>query len=121
MKQFLVLGVFSTLVDYLIYSILIYFGISYIFAIILGYGCGFLFNFYYARKFVFKNGSKLDRFSKEFLFTFIIAIMGILINIFVVFILSEELFQMSLLLSRVIAIVVAFFWNYYARKIFIYH
>ena len=55
------------------------------------------------------------------MFVVAIAIMGALFTIGIVNVLSYSIFQMNPLLSRPIAIVIVFFWNYYARKIFVYN
>ncbi len=121
MKPFLILGILSTSIDFFIYTLCLVVGIEYIISIVLGYGSGFLFNFYAGRKFVFKEGVKVNHKFKELLFVFIIAIIGLLINILVVFILTQEMFSLDLIISRVLAILLAFIWNYYARKLFVYY
>jgi len=122
MKQFsgfFILGALSTIIDLVIYSFFISISFNYIIAIVLGYSGGFLFNFYIGRKYIFKNGSKF-KFSQEFIYTLLIVIMGLLLNILIVY-LFNQYSDIDLIISRVVAIVLVFFWNYFARKIFIYH
>ncbi len=115
--KFLLLGVLSTLVDYILYSTLILQGIYYVIAIVVGYSAGLLVNYYIGRKFIFTAGHKLKSVKHEFLAVVVIAVLGALFTILIVKILSYSLFNMNPLFSRIIAIIIVFFWNYFARKI----
>ncbi len=119
--KFFLLGVISTLVDYILYSIAILLDINYILAIVLGYSAGLIINYILGRKFIFTSGHKLKSSKHEFTAVFVIAILGALFTIIIVKVLSYSSFQMDPLLSRLIAIVIVFFWNYLARKVFVYN
>jgi putative flippase GtrA len=119
--KFLLLGVFSTAVDYILYTIAILVGINYVVAIILGYSAGLIANYIIGRSFVFTSGHKLKNSKYEFAAVVFIAILGALFTILIVKILSYSLFHMNPLLSRPIAIVIVFFWNYFIRKVFVYN
>jgi len=119
--KFLLLGVLSTLIDYILYSIAIMLGVNYIIAIILGYSTGLLANYIIARNFIFTSGHKLKSSKHEFIAVVVIAVFGALFTMAIVKILSYSLFHMDPLLSRLIAIVIVFFWNYFARKLFVYN
>jgi putative flippase GtrA len=124
MKQiiyFFILGIFSTLIDFVIYTVLVIFNINYIIAIIIGYSCGFLFNFFIGRKHVFKNGRKVETFMGEFSLVLVINIIAILLNILIVYVLYSLLVVCNEIDARVIAIGIVFFWNFFARKLFVYH
>lgn len=124
MKQFhnfFLLGALSTLVDFLIYSLLILLDIHYVLAIILGYSAGLWINYEIGRRHIFTSGSKLSSTHKEFFAVVLIALVGVLLNIAIVHLLSFSVWEMDALLSRIIAIGVVFFWNFFARKIFVYH
>ena len=118
--KFLLLGVLSTLIDYILYSSAILLGVNYVIAIILGYSAGLLANYIIGRKFIFTSGHKLKSSKHEFIAVVVIAVLGALFTIAIVKTLSYSLFHMDPLLSRPIAIVIVFFWNYFARKIFVY-
>ena len=118
---FLLLGVVSTLADYVVYSLMMYAGVFYVYAIVIGYSSGFVVNFYGGRIFIFKRGAKVRHFGAELGAVFVIAFMGLLINIGIVKLLSYSLFNLDPYLSRLVGIGVAFFWNYAARKWFVYH
>ncbi len=119
--KFFLLGIVSTLVDYMLYSSAILLGANYILAIILGYSAGLLANYILGRKFIFTSGHKLKSSKHEFTAVFIIAVLGALFTIIIVKVLSYSSFHMDPLLSRPIAIAIVFFWNYLARKMFVYN
>ncbi len=119
--KFLFLGVLSTLIDYILYSSAILLGINYVFAIILGYSAGLLANYIIGRNFIFTSGHKLKSAKHEFVAVVIIAVFGALFTIVIVKTLSYSIFHMDPLLSRPIAIIIVFFWNYLARKVFVYN
>lgn len=118
--KFLLLGVLSTLIDYILYSSAILLGVNYVIAIILGYSAGLIANYIIGRKFIFTSGHKFNSSKQEFMAVVVIAVLGALFTIAIVKILSYSLFHMNPLLSRPIAIIIVFFWNYYMRKIFVY-
>ncbi len=115
--KFLYAGVLSTLVDYILYACLVYVDLYYIYAIIIGYSSGFLVNFIVSRKYVFDK-SKIEKFHHEFLAVLLISIIAIGINIFIVWGLGK--FGINHYISRIIAIGIVFFFNYFTRKVFIY-
>ena len=120
-SKFLLLGVLSTAVDYIVYSLLILIGIDYVIAIVFGYSMGLLANYHIGRRYIFTSGHKLKNNRAEFIAVASIAVVGMLLNIGIVKLLSYSLWSIDPLYSRVIAIGVVFFWNYFLRKIFIYH
>jgi len=120
-RHFLLLGVFSTAVDYVVYSLLILLSFNYVIAIIVGYSFGLLFNYHMGRKYIFTKGTKLKSTHHEFFSVVGIAFIGMLLNILIVKLLSYMLFSLNPLYSRIIAIGIVFFWNYFLRKFFVYH
>ena len=119
--KFLGLGALTTIIDYLLFSALMWAGVDYVVAITAGYGTGLWVNFVIGRRYVFVRGSKVARMHHELLAVSLIALGGLLLNIAVVKLLSYSLLALDPMLSRVIAIGIAFFWNYFARKQFVYH
>ncbi|RLA72627.1 MAG: hypothetical protein DRG24_02375 [Epsilonproteobacteria bacterium] len=119
--KFLLLGLTTTAIDYIVYSIAIVLGVDYVIAIVLGYSLGLLANYLIGRRYIFTSGAKLKSSKHEFIAVVSIAIFGALFNIVIVKILSYSLFTLDPLYSRIIAIGVVFFWNYFARKVFVYH
>jgi len=119
--KFLLLGILSTTIDYILYSSAILLGVNYVIAIILGYSAGLFANYIIGRNFIFTSGHKLKSTKHEFVAVVVIAICGALFTIAIVKILSYSFFHMDPLLSRPIAIGIVFFWNYLTRKVFVYN
>lgn len=121
LRKFLMLGVLSTLVDYAVYSLLILTGLDYVAAIILGYSTGLWVNYEIGRRYIFTAGRKVESTHAEFIAVAAIAVVGALLNVGIVKLLSYSLWQIDPLLSRIVAIGIVFFWNYLARKFWVYH
>jgi len=121
MKNFLLLGVVSTLADLLTYSALLALNIHYILAITVGYFVGFIVNFYGGRKFVFTKGSKFGSVTKEYLMVKLIVVAGLLFNLAIVYMLFEVLHILDAFWARIIAIGTVFVWNFVARKLWVYN
>jgi len=120
-QKFLLLGVVSTLIDYLLYSLLVLIGVDYVVSIIAGYSTGLAANYFLGRRYIFTAGRKLQTPHGEFIAVIMIAVAGVLLNIGIVKFLSYSLWHFDPLLSRVIAIGIVFFWNFGARKFWVYH
>ena len=121
LPKFFLLGAASTLIDYTVFALLISLGIDYVVAIILGYSAGLLANYYLGRRYIFVDGTKMTSSHAEFIAVSAIALVGGLLNIVIVKLLSFSLGQMDPMLSRVVAVGIVFFWNFFARKLFVYH
>jgi len=119
--RFLILGVVTTLIDYITYAILIYSGINYAVSATIGYSLGIVANYYGGRAFVFTKGSKLSSQKSEFLIVLFISIVGLGLNILTLFVLSDYFKLLDFYTSRIVALGITFFWNYFARKRFVYH
>ncbi len=115
--KFFIVGAISTAVDFCIYSLLVYLGVAYYIAIVIGYMSGLLVNFYLARTKVFTK-SRFKKIHHEFLAVFSVSIIAVGLNIFIVWALAQ--FGIDYYSGRAIALVLVFFFNYYARKGFIY-
>jgi len=116
--KFFIVGAISTAVDFLIYSFLVYIGINYAIAIVVGYMTGLLVNFFLARQKVFTKGSRFEKVHHEFLAVFAVSVMAVGLNIAIVWTLSK--IGIDYYSGRAVALVIVFFFNYYARKGFIY-
>jgi len=115
--KFFIVGAISTAVDFAIYSLLIFFGMAYYIAIVIGYMSGLVVNFYLARSKVFKK-SRFEKLHYEFLAVFFVSVIAVGLNILIVWVLAK--LGMDYYSGRAIALILVFFFNYYARKGFIY-
>lgn len=118
--KFFIVGGFATAIDLIVFTALLSLSVHYVGAIVAGYAVGFLFHFFASRKFVFKKGVKVATVKKELSFLIFINGVGLFLNLGIVWILSE-LFLLSVFISRFVAILVVFFWGFFARNIFVYY
>ena len=116
--KFFIVGAISTAVDFVIYSLLVFMGVAYYIAIVIGYMIGLLVNFYLARSKVFVKGSRFAKIHHEFLAVFAVSVVAVGLNIVIVWALAK--FSLDYYSARAVALVAVFFFNYYARKGFIY-
>lgn len=75
-------------------------------------------NYFLSIKFVFKSGIKYKR-NKEITLVFLVSLIGISINMGVLYFLIEFLY-FEMILSKFIASSSVFFWNYLMRRKFIF-
>jgi len=118
MTKFAYVGVVSTITDYAVYALLLYFQIPYYLAIIIGYNAGVVVNFFLTRKYVFTKCCRFDSAYKEFLAVFAVSVAAVALNIAIVSILYE--YGANYYIGRVVAIILVFFFNYFMRKRYIY-
>ena len=116
--KFFIVGAVSTAVDYLLYSLLVFLGVPYYLAIVVGYMSGLVVNFFLARKRVFTKGSRFEKLHHEFLAVLSVSVVAVGLNILIVWFLAK--FGVDYYTGRAVALVIVFFFNYYARKGFIY-
>jgi len=121
MSRFFIVGGLSTLVDYVIFSIAVSLHVHYSLGIILGYLIGFIVHFTLSKKHVFLSGSKINHPLAELFSVFLIALSGLLLNILIVWLFHNFLNLLDVFSSRIVAIILVFFWSYFARKLFVYH
>jgi len=120
-SRFFFVGGLATLVDYLIFSMAVFLHVHYSLAIILGYLVGFIVHFTMSKKHVFLSGSKINHPLAELFSVFLIALSGLLLNIVIVWIFHNFFNLLDVFSSRLVAIILVFFWSYFARKLFVYH
>jgi len=121
MSRFFIVGGLSTLVDYVIFSIAVSLHVHYSLGITLGYLIGFIVHFTLSKKHVFLSGSKINHPLAELFSVFLIALSGLLLNILIVWLFHNFLNLLDVFSSRIVAIILVFFWSYFARKLFVYH
>ena len=119
MTKFAYVGVVSTITDYAVYALLLYFQTPYYLAIIVGYSTGVVVNFFLTRKYVFTKCCRFDSAYKEFLAVFVVSMVAVVLNIAIVSILYD--YGANYYIGRIVAIVLVFFFNYVMRKRYIYN
>lgn len=77
-----------------------------------------LFNYFLSIIFVFESGIKYKK-NIEILLVFFVSFIGVIINLFSLYIFVEFI-EFDILLGKVLATSNTFFWNYFTRKKFIF-
>jgi len=117
-RSFLYVGIAATLVDFILYSLLVGFDITnYMIAIVIGYLSGFLISFFLTRRYVFST-IRIEKVHHEFFVVAGITLVGLLLNLLIVYVLTN--IAVDSYTARAIAIAIVFFFNYFARKGFVY-
>ncbi|WP_345987974.1 GtrA family protein [Sulfurimonas sp. HSL1-2] len=117
-RDFLYVGITATLVDFSLYSLLVGFDVfKYVLATVVGYSAGFFVSFFLTRKYVFST-IKMEKMHHEFLVVAAITFVGLILNILIVYGLKKV--ALDDYSARAIAIGIVFFFNYFARKGFVY-
>ena len=75
-------------------------------------------NYFLSINFVFKSGIKYKK-NKELILVFLVSLVGISINMGVLYFFIEFL-QFEMILSKLVASSSVFFWNYLMRRTFIF-
>ncbi len=83
-----------------------------------GFTVGLIVNYSLATKFVFKE-SKLSSKKAEFIIFSIIGIGGLIFTIGLMWLLTDY-FSVHYTMSKAVAVVTVFLWNFYARKVILF-
>jgi putative flippase GtrA len=92
--------------------------INYLIAAVLSFIIATLINYYLSIKFVFQSGTRFGK-KHEMFWTYIVSLIGLALNMAILYICVSMLF-LNAIVSQVIAIGLVFFWNYFARKRFVF-
>jgi len=117
-KYFFVGGT-AALVDIGLFSLLaVYLGWPWIPVSIVTFLLATLTNYFLSIKFVFESGIRYKKYVEVF-GVFIVSGLALLVNQIVLY-MSIEIFEWHLILSKILATGVVFFWNYYGRSKFVF-
>jgi len=118
LKYFFVGGT-AALVDIGLFSLFVgYFGWPWIPVSITTFICATFINYCLSIQFVFKSGARHKK-NVELAGVFIVSGLALMVNQLILMI-SIEAFQWNLILSKIVATGVVFFWNYYGRSRFVF-
>ncbi len=116
---FFLIGCFSTLIDIgLLYIFTEYFGIWYIYSATISYSCGMVVNFLLNKYLNFQDTSR--NYLRQF-FCFIFVSMSSLALTLGVLYLAVEICSINYLLGKILAVIIAFFWNYFGQSRITFH
>lgn len=111
--RFAGVGALNTILDILVLKALTLAGMAVWIATAIGYICGWTNGFFMSSRYVFKTKASGARYAKYGLVSF----GGLLLTELIINILHVRVFHIELLLAKLIAVAVVFFWNYTLSKV----
>lgn len=112
-------GGMAFIVDFsLLYIFTEYFHLYYILSATLSFITGLLVSYVISILWVFRGFGSANRF-QEFLFFALIGIIGLGINAGILWLITDY-FGVYYMLSKLITAVIVYFWNFFARKYFLF-
>lgn len=115
-KRYLIVGICSTLINFIVYRILLFFTKIILFSSILGYLSGLINSYIFARLWVFNN--KKIKISKTIIYFCLIYFLGGLLNTLTIFYLNK--FGIEYQLSWLIGNSIAVFNNFFGSKLLVF-
>lgn len=106
-------------IDFAVYCLLVAWGMQYLLAGVAAFAVSFLFNFGMSRKLVFASAAKGAPGAGELAGTLAVSLLGLLFTEALLYF-GVEALRLSYGLSKALASLLVLFWNYFARKAFIY-
>jgi putative flippase GtrA len=112
-------GGFSFLANFFVFIVLVKFlGLHWVAANVAGFVAGTLMNYVLSIRFVFESRIFSRRHHEVFLTT-IVSILGVAIETLLIHF-GQEILNLTLVLAKVGAAGIVFFWNYWARRYLIF-
>lgn len=102
-----------------LYLLTEYGGLYYLLSAVLSFGLGVFLNYALSIRFVFDK-RKMESRKKEFAVFFLIGILGLLLNIALIWFFTERL-EIYYIYSKYIATAIGFFFNFNARKFILFN
>lgn len=125
MKSFLdffkyaIVGGIATVTDFVLFIIFYeLLSINYIISLIISFILSTLVNWVAGRLIVFTGEYNISK-KKEGVYIYIISIIALVIHLLVTTC-TVEIFNLSPIIGKVLSVLVAMFWSFFARKVFIY-
>jgi dolichol-phosphate mannosyltransferase len=112
--KFCVVGTTGAIIDIGgLYILVEFLGVHYLIAATISFTVAVINNYFLNKHWTFKNKSK--EHAKQFVGFLLVSIVGLLINLAVMYALTEWLFVWYLL-SKAIAAIIVLFWNFFMNK-----
>ena len=124
--RFSLVGVVNTLIDFVVFSLVVLLGVPFFFANLISTSCGMAFSFFGNRRFTFQaQGASLRRQVALFLVVTLVsqwAIQPLVIWLFSHITFHQTIFGHSpaLILGKVVAIICSFVWNFVLYRRFVF-
>lgn len=117
--RYVLVGGSAFLVDFGAYCWLEYMGLHYLLAGVLSFIAGFLFNFLVSRWMIFRQSAASRVNVHEIISVFAISLIGLALTEGLLFV-GTDFLSMDFRVSKIAASIIVLFWNYIARKVFVY-
>lgn len=116
--RYITLGSFSNIVDFAsLYLLTDFLGLHYTISVAISFVLGTLTNYIISIKWIFERGTY--NIYSEFSFVLIISAVGLLLNELIIYLLVEYLL-VHYMLSKLASVIIVMFWNFFARKKWIF-
>lgn len=112
-------GGIATIVDWSAQYVITILGLHYLISAVFAFLAGLTVNFFLSKLFVFNSQKARMGVITEFISYAVIGVIGLGITIGLMYLLTD-IAGIYFMLSKVITTLIVLFWNYIARKIFIY-
>ena len=112
-------GGIAFVVDFSMYCFLEWVGLHYLVSGVVAFLVAFAVNFYISRTLIFQAGSK-DNIKKEIIQVLIISGIGLALTELLLLV-GVQGIRLDFRVAKIVATIIVLFWNYLARKIFVYN
>lgn len=117
--RYCLIGSFSALVDWTIfYFLAIFLDVYYLFSATISFVIAVFFNYFVGIRFLFTSEIRFSK-NKEIFLVFVVSSIGLIINLFALFIFSSVLY-IGLMLSKILASFFTVFWNFIGRNNYVF-
>jgi putative flippase GtrA len=117
--KYLFVGGFCTIIDFLFLFLLTeVFKVNYVFSSAISFSIAVLINYFLCIFWIFKIRSVKNP-KKEFIFYITISIVGLLLNTFLIWLLTEK-FSIQFMISKILSTPIVLTWNFLGRKYFLH-
>ncbi len=117
--RYVFVGGIATVVDWSIQFLATECGLYYLISAVLAFVAGLICNFILSKIFVFSAEKAKFSFVAEFTSYAVIGLIGLAFTIGIMYFFTD-IVHLNYMISRVIATIIVFVWNFVARKIFLY-
>ena len=117
--KYLIVGGVCTLIDFsLLYILTCYYNNNYITASVISFLLGAILNYYLCTLWIFKI-RVIKLIHHEFIYYIVITLIGLVINILIIWSLTTFI-HLYFMLSKLLSAFVTYWWNFSARKYFLH-
>ncbi len=116
--KFGMVGVMNTLVDFIVYQLLVYFGLHYAAAQCISYSCGLLNSYFFNSRWTFKETKKYTK--QEFARFILVNLVSLGISVLLLRLCYEVLGITSDLVAKLIVTALVMVINFIGNKLFVF-